>query len=233
MHLIRMGWIVGVLAVITLACAAYAGPRADEGWVDLFPSDGAPAGWLVREWFDVAQPAPGETAWTVRNSVLSPGARRGTWLLSPKQYGDFILEFEIRLTDRGNSGVALRSPLRGDPAFDGMELQFADFRYNTAAAPSELTGGIYRAIAPLRQVYKPEAWNHARVELRGSRLKVVLNDVVIQSVDLAKFDMPVKRHDGSDAPAIKDRPRRGHIGFQHLSRDNAPIQIRKVRIKEL
>ncbi len=35
------------------------------------------------------------------------------------------------------------------------------------------------------------------------------------------------------APAIKDRPRRGHIGFQHLSRNNEPVMIRNVKLKVL
>jgi hypothetical protein len=43
----------------------------------------------------------------------------------------------------------------------------------------------------------------------------------------------VKRHDGSLAPPIKDRPKRGHLGFQHLSRNNEPVMIRNARIKEL
>ena len=42
-----------------------------------------------------------------------------------------------------------------------------------------------------------------------------------------------KRHDGTDAPPIKDRPRRGHIGFQNLSRGSEPVQIRDARIKAL
>jgi hypothetical protein len=50
-------------------------------------------------------------------------------------------------------------------------------------------------------------------------------------VDLSKQDQAVKRHDGSPAPPIKDRPRRGHIGFQYLSRDDVPVQIRGARIK--
>ena len=50
--------------------------------------------------------------------------------------------------------MALRAPLKGDPAFDGMELQVADFRYNTRAKDSELTGGIYRAIAPIKVASK-------------------------------------------------------------------------------
>jgi hypothetical protein len=129
--------------------------------------------------------------------------------------------------------VALRAPLQGDPAFDGMELQVADYRYNPQAKDAELTGGIYRAIAPRKQVYKPTEWNTFRVELKGMRLKVTLNGEVIQDVDLRKYDQPVKRHDGSDAPPVKDRPRAGRIGFQHLSRDSVPVQVRGARIKEL
>jgi len=64
-------------------------------------------------------------------------------------------------------------------------------------------------------------------------VKVELNGELIQDVDLGTLDKPAKRHDGKDAPAAKDRPRKGHIGFQHLSRDNSPVLIRKARIKEL
>jgi hypothetical protein len=220
--------------ISTLCLLAAGAARAEEkGFRPLFPMDGVPQGWLVREWFDLAKEAPGDTQWSVKEGVLQPGTRRGTWLISEKEYGDFILEFEIKLTEYGNSGVALRSPLRGDPAFDAMEVQFADFRYNTSAKDSELTGGVYRAIAPTKQVYRPTEWNKARIEARGSRLKVTLNGDQIQDVDLSKFDQPVLRHDGTPAPPVKDRPRRGHIGFQHLSRNNEPILIRNARIKEL
>jgi 3-keto-disaccharide hydrolase len=205
----------------------------DDRLVPLFPTDGPPKGWVVREWNDVSKVAPDGTQWTVKNGVLQPGQKRGTWLMSEREYADFILEFAIKLTERGNSGVALRAPMKGDPAFDGMELQFADVRYNPDAKDSELTGGIYRAIAPSKQVYKLLEWNTSRVELRGARLKVTLNGETIQDVDLTKFDQPVKRHDGTDAPPVKDRPRKGHIGFQHLSRNNEPVLIRDVRIREL
>ena len=221
------------LVVLLLAATARADGPGEGGFVPLFPQDGVPKGWLVREWNDLAKPAPQGVVWTVKDGVLRTGKQRGTWLVSEKEYGDFILEFEFKLTERGNSGVALRAPMRGDPAFDGMELQLADLRYNTRAKDSELTGGIYRAIAPTKQVYKPTQWNRCRVELRGTHLKVTMNGEVIQDVDLTKYDQKVKRHDGSDAPPIKDRPRRGHIGFQHLSHDNAPVLIRNARLKEL
>jgi hypothetical protein len=204
----------------------------DAGFVPLFPEDGVPKGWVVRQWDNLAKPATGAT-WTVKDGVLQSGEHRGTWLVSEKKYRDFVLEFEIKLTAVGNSGVALRAPMYGDPAFDGMELQVADYRYNTQAKPSELTGGIYRAIAPSRQVYRPTEWNKFRVELKGVHLKVTLNGEVIQDVDLDKYDQSVKRHDGSLAPPVKDRPRKGHIGFQHLSQRNEPVLIRGARLKEL
>ncbi len=231
-----------ILTVLTLAqvflvhgavpATSRAGGR-EEGFVPLFPKDGTPEGWTVREWNDLTRKAGEGTEWTVKDGVLRSDKRRGTWIVSDKEYGNFVLEFEIKLGELGNSGVALRAPMRGDPAFDGMELQFADYRYNTSAKDSELTGGIYRAIAPTKQVYKPAEWNKCRVELNGDHLKVTLNGEVIQDVDLNRYDQPVKRHDGSPAPPVKDRPRRGHIGFQHLSRDSVPVQVRGARIKEL
>jgi len=221
--------------ILTLALLAVplAARAADDGFTKLFSEDGVPKGWVVTEWSDLAKPAPKGVQWTVKDGILTGGKQRGTWLISEKEYSDFILECEIKLTERGNSGIALRTPMKGDPAFDGMELQVADLRYNTEAKDSELTGGIYRAIAPTKQVYKPTEWNTFRVELKGDHLKATINGEVVQDIDLSKFGKTVKRHDGTDAPPVKDRPRKGHIGFQHLSRNNEPVLIRNVRIKEL
>ena len=153
--------------------------------------------------------------------------------MSEKEYGDFILEYEFKLGETGNSGCALRAPMFWDPAFDGMELQMADFRYNTQAKDSELTGGLYRALAPTKQVYKPTEWNRYRIELRGSRIVVNLNGETIQSTDLNEHTNTVKRHNNTLAVALKDRPRRGHLGFQELSRDGGHVMIRHARIQEL
>ncbi len=232
MKMFRMGWL-GIASLGALFVLFGTAVAEHEDFVPLFPADGPPRGWLVRAWDDLARDAGPETEWTVEDGVLRPGQRRGTWLVSEKEYGDFILEFEVRLTERGNSGVALRAPLKGDPAFEAMELQLADLRYNPSATPAELTGAIYRALAPMEQVYRPTEWNTCRIELRGSHLKATLNGQLIQDVDLETLDQPTLRHDGSEATPVKDRPRRGHIGFQHLSRDNEPVLIRGARIREL
>ena len=209
-------------------------PKPDaNGFVQLFPNDGTPKGWTVRAWNDVKDPPAQPTEWKVEKGVLHGGEPRGSWLMSEKEYSDFILEFEFKLGELGNSGCALRSSMRGDPAFDALELQMADLRYNPQAKDSELTGGLYRAIAPTKQLYKPTEWNKYQVTLKGSRIKVVLNGETVQDLDLAEQSQVVKRHNGQDAPPIKDRPRKGHIGFQELSRGSDHALIRNARIKVL
>jgi hypothetical protein len=228
--------LIGVAATLAGAFLAWHGTAVvagDEGFVPLFPDDGAPVGWVVTQWNDLGKPAPPGMVWTVRDGVLHSSSKRDNWLVSEKEYGDFIMEFEIKLTALGNSGVALRAPLRDDPAFVAMELQIADVRYNPEAKPFELTGALYRAAAPIKQAYRPTEWNALRIELKGTRLRATLNGEPVQDLDLDTLDQPTRRHDGSAAVPVKDRPRRGHIGFQHLTRDSAPVLIRNARIKEL
>ncbi len=221
------------LAVLAMGVIATGQGSEEDGFIPLFPKDGVPGGWLVRAWNDVSKPVEGDVKWVVKDGILHGSEQRGTWLMSERQYGDFILKYDFKLGELGNSGCALRAPLAGDPAFDGMELQMADYRYNTSAKDSELTGGIYRAIAPIKQVYKPTEWNSYLITLAGSHMHVVLNGVLIHDLDLSEQDQTVKRHDGSLAPPVTDRPRRGHIGFQELSRGGSHVQIRNARIKVL
>jgi len=215
---------------------AAAQPPIEQGkdngdWVQLFPQDGKPEGWRVTEWSDVGVNVSGHD-WEVSDGTLRSGDHRGTWLISEAVYDNFELQFEIKLTERGNSGVALRSPAHGDPAFDGLEFQIADVRYNPSATDAELTGGLYRAIAPSQQVYRPTEWNQVRVRIDGSKFHATINGQVVQDIDLQDFDQPVLRHDGSQASPIKDRPLKGHIGFQHLSREGG-VEIRSAKIRHL
>jgi hypothetical protein len=87
----------------------------------------------------------------------------------------------------------VRIPAKGDPAFDGLEIQMNDERYNNGTdAPNQLTGSFYKAIAPKKQVYKPTEWNHYVVTFKGPHVKVELNGEVIQDVNLDEHNTPVK-----------------------------------------
>ena len=103
-----------------------------------------------------------------------------------------------------------------------------------------LPAGEFERLAPLlrmadvpvrQQVYRPESWNQYQVSLNGSRLKAWLNGVEIHDLDLATESTVVLRHNGVEAPPIRDRPARGHIGFQELSRDGSHVEIRDARIQ--
>jgi hypothetical protein len=206
-------------------------PAAD-GFVALFPADGEPKGWRVSDWSDVSKPPPAGAKWIVKDGVLYGSTPRGTWLISETLYGDFILDLDFRLGEAGNSGVGLRFPDAGDPAFDGMELQIVDERYytkyNQQYGAESLTGSLYNAIPPRKQIYKPTEWNHYRVTCQGPIVRVELNGEVIQDVNLDRETRELEK-----GKPLRDRPRRGHLGFQELSRANGQVEIRGAKIKVL
>jgi hypothetical protein len=224
---------------VVLSCSLGFGLHAADnspGFVPLFPEDGVPKGWPVRKWDNLKDPADPGVVWKVKNGVLHGSEPRGTWLVSEKEYADFILEFEWKLGERGNSGTALRAPMFGDPAFDGMELQMVDPRYYPAdmkVTPAELTGSLYKAFAPSIQAFKPLEWNKYQITCHGAFVKVILNGEQILDVNLDQQTQPTKRHNDTEAPPLKDRPRKGHIGFQELSRGGGHVEIRNARIKVL
>ncbi len=171
----------------------------------------------------------------MRDGILQCTKDRGSWLISNAEYSDFVLEFDFRIGPQGNSGVALRAPDHGDPAYDGMELQIVDPRYyNGKGEPAQLAGSIYRGIAPKVDAFKPEDWNTYQITCQGPHIKVVLNGQVIQDANLDEQTTPLHRDDPKKiTPALRDRPRRGHIGFQELSRGEGHVQIRNARLKVL
>jgi hypothetical protein len=196
----------------------------------LFAEEGPPKGWRVTAWADVKNPPPEGARWIVEQGILHGSTPRGSWLVSEAEFADFVLDLEFKIGPQGNSGVGLRFPDAGDPAFDGLELQIVDPRYyaDQAVGPGELTGSLYKGVAPSKQVFKPTEWNHYVITCQGPRVKVLLNDELIQDVDLDTQTATLER----GAP-LKDRPRRGHIGLQELSRGGGHVQIRNGRIKEL
>jgi hypothetical protein len=212
-------------------------------------------GWLVREWTDVSKPPKWPVVWEVDAEGVLHGTGRystgttgdkwiGTWLLSAREYSDFILELEFRFQNggkSGNGGIALRTPLAGDPAYAGLELQITDptfeYSYFPNATNEQLTGALYLVSAAKELAYLPGEWNHYRIEMRGPNVKVWLNRKLVQDVDLDTLTKPAKRHgEGQellDAPSGAARPRRGHIGLQDLSESGETLLFRNVRIAEL
>ncbi|MHC4105290.1 MAG: family 16 glycoside hydrolase, partial [Planctomycetota bacterium] len=200
---------------------------ANDGFSPLFPGDSL-AGWKISDWSNLRTPqkVPG-TAWKMENGVLY-GLNKRTWIFSPREYGDFILKFDTKISRRSNGGIGLRFPPEGDPAYKGMEIQVVDHEvyYRGNSQPKQRTGSIYDEIAATYNGRPVGQWNSWEITARGSRITIVLNNQRVINADLSR-ETTARQQKG---PPLANRPLRGHMGFQNL---NGTITLRNIMIKEL
>jgi 3-keto-disaccharide hydrolase len=202
-----------MLAVLSLTVLA----AADEGFVALFDGQ-TTKGWTM---IDGKQ-----DNWTVRDGLLVTKGQGGGWLSTNKMYEDFQLRLEYRVQAAGNSGVFIRAPRQGDPAYTGMEIQILDDndpKYKSLK-PTQYTGSIYDLVAAKRGHTKPPGeWNAFEIKAVGSKVTVILNGATIVDADVAEHSEAVDKHPGL---LRKD----GYIGLQSHS---DPVEFRNIQIKEL
>ncbi len=173
-----------------------------------------------------------KTGYRVDNGavVFQPGPSNSGNLYTEKEYGDFQLRFEFQLTPGANNGLGIRTPLEGDAAYVGMELQILDDSSPVYAnlQPYQYHGSVYGVIAAERGHLKPVGeWNEQEVTVRGSRIRVVLNGNVIVDGDVLEASRNGTL-DKQEHPGL--RRAAGHIGF--LSHDTV-VRFRNIRIKNL
>ncbi|PDT87168.1 hypothetical protein CO669_26860 [Bradyrhizobium sp. Y36] len=160
----------------------------------------------------------------ILESVGGPGL---LWY-TRESFSDFVLELEWQYANRtDNSGVFIRVPNLNSSnpndwtaAIDqSYEIQIDPRGYNSEKAmendPLRSTGAIYNVNAPIRtDVAKgPWQWNTFVIEAVGSRIKVTLNDVVV-----------------NDFTDPRPRSLRGHVALQN-HHDGSKVQFRNIRIK--
>lgn len=156
--------------------------------------------------------------------------RGGGNLYTEKEFSDFILRFEFKLTPGANNGLGIRAPLNGDAAYMGMELQILD---NSAERYKDLKlyqfhGSIYGVVSAKRGFLKPVGeWNEEEVLARGKRITVKLNGTVIMDADISDA-IQNGTLDGRDHPGL--RRETGHIGFLG---HGSHVEFSRIWIKEL
>ena len=174
-------------------------------------------------WHEVSE-QPGN--WHVADGILFTEGSGGGWLATRREFSDFRLELEFRLPEGGNSGVFLRAPLQGNPAYQGLEIQILDDYAEKYAAlkPWQYTGSIYALQAPaLRVSQKAGVWQKMVIECHGPRIRVQLNGTQIIDADLIDY-----MHKAAAHPGVKRR--RGFVGLQnHGSR----VEFRNIFLTEL
>ena len=228
MKQVHIFFLIGIVGCAVIIGGATTLRAADEGFVPFFSRDNL-QGWKVSDWSDLRTPQKVKgTPWKIEDGILY-GLNKRTWLISPKQYGDFVLKFDSKISRGSNGGIGLRFPPEGDPAYKGMEIQVVDHEvyYRGSSQPQQRTGSIYDEIAASKDVTRPVGrWNSWEITARGSQVTIVLNGQKIIDVDLSR-ETKARQKKG---PPLANRPLKGHIGFQNL---NGTITLRNIMIKEL
>jgi hypothetical protein len=149
----------------------------------------------------------------------------GGWLMTEKEYGDYELRLDFKVPKGGNSGVALRSPMKGDPAYTGMEIQILDDPSYKGLQKWQHTGSIYGVVPSSSQPTKPLGeWNTYRIVCKGRHVIVELNGKKI--VD-ANLDDSKEKHAEKHPGILRAK---GHVGVQD---HGGKVEFRNVFIKEL
>jgi hypothetical protein len=152
-------------------------------------------------------------------------------LLTTREFADFVLQFEFRLTPGANNGLGIRAPEKGDAAFAGIELQILDDGHEKYAKiqPWQVHGSIYGVVPAARDCLKPAGeWNTEEVTVQASRITVVVNGKQILDADIAPYRDGKPTVDGKDHPGLARTT--GRIGFLGHGDE---VHFRSIRIREL
>ncbi|MBY0503856.1 MAG: DUF1080 domain-containing protein [Bryobacteraceae bacterium] len=161
-------------------------------------------------------------------SIVCPADGGGN-LLTDREYGDFILRLEYKLSPGGNNGVGIRTPLTGDAAYVGMEIQVLDDQhamYKGKIKPEQHTASIYDVFPARTGFQKPAGeWNEEEIHVEGRRVKITLNGVVTidANLDNVKEAAVLKKHPGLLRTS-------GYLGFLG---HNTRVEYRNIRLREL
>ena len=215
-----------VLATLSALLCSITARAEEKGWVPLF--DGRTLdGWIQKNGTATYEVADGAIVGTT--AKWSPNS----FLCTEKVYGDFELEFEVKLIDSElNSGVQIRSqtkPGRSKEKFgrvNGPQVEI-EASGSTGAESGYIYGeacGGWMTPGDRREphkAFKDGEWNHYRIVAKGPRIRTWINGEPIEDL--------------SDAEKYESHPR-GFIGLQvHGVGISGPFRVawRKIRIKEL
>ena len=183
------------------------GSGDNGGWQTLFNGKDL-SGWKVL----------GVDGWTVENGVLTGKTMQGKgtgWLMSEKEFENYELELEYKLSPGSNSGLFPRAFPDGNVSGkDFVEVQLLDDQSPEFASlpAANRTGGIFGKVAPNPAPVVPaNQWHRVRFKLQEKTLELSINDVVV-----------IKQ-------PITDLPAAGHIGLQLYP---TQVEFRNIRVRE-
>lgn len=208
------------------------GSIAQKGkWVNLF--DGKTTnGWHT--WKET-----GVKGWHVMGGVLMTHGKNGD-LVTDKEYGDYILEFEFKSAPKGNSGLVykviedinnkeLKSTYTSGPEYQIID----DDNYPAKITDKQKTGANYDITAPisLTAVKAAGEWNKGKIVIKNNRIEHYLNGIKVADYEYGsvKWADDVAGSKFANWPYAKAHAK-GKIALQD---HGDMVSFRKIRIKEL
>ncbi|MDP6445897.1 MAG: DUF1080 domain-containing protein [Pirellulaceae bacterium] len=214
------------LITIGVTVMLLAAPARAADWTALFDGKSLD-GWIQKN---------GTATYRVENKTIVGKTKEGSpnsFLCSKKLYGDFELQFEVKVDNQLNSGVQIRSktkPPKGDAKFGrvyGPQVEIeasgaggaeAGYIYGEATGRGWLT--IKKELKP-HKVFRDGEWNHFRVVAKGARIQTWINGKPIADL--------------TDQPILETHPK-GFIGLQvhGIRAGSGPYEVawRNIRIRE-
>ncbi len=235
---------ISLVAVLLATAGCYTAQVADnalspdessDGWVLLFDGETLD-GWRGYNGIDMAE------AWIVQDGTMHlkerPKGSPHANVITEKQYDDFDLRFDFKITDGTNSGVMFNvgeGPKQ--PYLTGPEYQVLDnlgFRTNKGepVTPEQFTASNYAIEPAFVEVMKPVGeWNEGRIVVKGNAVEYYLNgektmEYVMHSPKWKKQIAASKFSKWKDFCTLD----KGHIGLQDHGH---PVWFRNLKIKEL
>jgi hypothetical protein len=219
--------LVTIVALSSIAQADHHGEKATQpvGWTNLF--DGKTLkGWTQKN---------GTATYVAKDGTIHGTTKKGSpnsFLCSDKEYGDFELQFDVKVDNALNSGVQLRSQTHGgkpDGRVNGPQCEIEATSGKGGGEGGyiygEATGRGWRVPNDKRTThkhFKDGEWNHYRIVCKGPRIQTWINGQLV--CDL------------TDEAIYKSHPK-GFLGLQvhGIGKNKGPFSVawKNIKLKEL
>ena len=195
-----------------------------SGWNDLFTKD------LSNAEFPAG-------IWTFTEGILTASEDQCIW--TKKDYTNFTVDLEFKTAEGTNSGVIVYCTDLQNWIPNSVEIQIADdFAKQWAESPKTWQcGAIFGHLGPIMSmVKKPGEWNRFTIICKGKTIKVMLNGMQVNEMNMALWTSATTNPDGSEIPSWLSTPfaelkTYGRIGLQG-KHAGAPIYFRNLKVLE-
>jgi Domain of Unknown Function (DUF1080) len=169
----------------------------------------------------------------VEDGLIRTEGGMGLLWYTREKLGNCTLRVVYKTTAKtSNSGVFVRVADKPKDEWyavhHGYEVQICD-----GADPFHTTGAVYSMSKATSSPSKVGEWNTMDITLRGNKVEVTLNGVIVQDFDPATAVIPERKKDYE--PERGPRPEAGYIGIQNHddAGKGAQVYFKEISVKPL